>query len=149
VIPGIARLFARTRAAGMSLVLATQELSDLHVGPGESILDQVLGNLGALIAHRQTVPQSAELVAAIAGSRGVWVRSERTLTGLTGAGAPTPSGTRTRGREPVIHPDDIKRLANGVAGVIVPAGGTQPQIVQILRAEAGGGEESPNEGGSL
>jgi hypothetical protein len=132
---GIARLFARTRAAGFSLLLATQEFSDLRAGLGETVLNQVLGNIEALIAHRQGVPQSAELVAAVAGSRGVWVSSERTHTGSLGT-APTAGGTRSRGREPLIHPDDIKRLDNGVAAVIVPAGADQPRIVAMLRVGA-------------
>jgi hypothetical protein len=136
---GISRLFARMRAAGMSLVLGTQELSDLRVGRGEAVLDQVLGNVGALIAHRQVVPESAELVSGVAGSRGVWISSERTLTGPAGT-APAGSGTRRRGRERVILPDDIQRLTPGRAAVIVPAGQDQARIVCVLRAsEPAGG----------
>jgi type IV secretory pathway TraG/TraD family ATPase VirD4 len=131
--PGIARLFARTRAAGMSLVLGTQELSDLRVGPGAGILDQVLGNIGALVAHRQVVPHSAELVAGVAGSRGTWVSSQHTRSGLVGTGA-TASGNRTRAREYLIEPDEIKRLAPGNAAVVVPAGADAPRIVQIMSA---------------
>jgi hypothetical protein len=33
-----------------------------------ALLQQVLGNLEALIAHRQNVPESAELIADMAGS---------------------------------------------------------------------------------
>jgi len=134
----ISRLFARTRAAGMSLVLGTQELSDLRLGRGEAVLDQVLGNVAALIAHRQVVPESAELVSGVAGSRGAWLRSERTLEGLAGT-APTGAGTRTRGREPVVMADDIQRLATGRAAVIVPASGDPARIVHVLRQAEGEG----------
>ncbi|HEV2999080.1 MAG TPA: hypothetical protein VGX16_08220, partial [Solirubrobacteraceae bacterium] len=39
----VARLFARARSAGMSLVLGTQELSDLRLPGRERLLEQVLG----------------------------------------------------------------------------------------------------------
>ena len=31
-----------------------------------------MGNLSVLIAHRQVVPSSAELIAGLAGTRGAW-----------------------------------------------------------------------------
>jgi TraM recognition site of TraD and TraG/Type IV secretory system Conjugative DNA transfer len=63
-------VFQRARSAGISLLLATQELADLRrVDP--AFQDQVLGNVETIIAHRQNVPESAELVAAIAGTRTV------------------------------------------------------------------------------
>ncbi len=69
------RLFARARSAGLSLLLGTQELSDLRLPGRERLLEQVLGNLSALLAHRQVVPSSAELLAQIAGTRGTWLRT--------------------------------------------------------------------------
>ena len=51
----VARLFGRARAAGFSLVLATQELADLRAAAPE-LLEQVLGNVETVIAHRQSVP---------------------------------------------------------------------------------------------
>src|SRR5205807_9127860 len=92
----VARLLGRARSAGISCLLGTQELFDLRATRSEHLLEQVLGNVGALIAHRQSVPDSAELVAGIAGTRGAWITSERTGGGGT---------TRTRGREYLIHPD--------------------------------------------
>jgi len=65
----VARLFAASRTAGMSLVLGTQEHADLEPADNPALADQVQGNMAALIAHRQTVPQSAERVAEIAGTR--------------------------------------------------------------------------------
>ena len=70
---GVARLFGRARAAGFSLLLATQELADLRSARAE-LLDQVLGNVETVIAHRQSVPDSAELIARIAGTRAAWAR---------------------------------------------------------------------------
>ena len=114
----VARLLGRARSAGISCVLGTQELSDLRATPAANLLEQVLGNVGAVIAHRQSVPESAELVAGVAGTHGAWIATERTGTG---AGAGT--GTRSRGREYLIHPDQIKALPRGVAAVVVPASG--------------------------
>ena len=50
----VSRLFGRARAAGMSLLLGTQELADLRVA-GPALQEQVMGNLTAVIAHRQVV----------------------------------------------------------------------------------------------
>ena len=81
---GVARLFGRARAAGFSLLLATQELADLRAARAE-LLEQVLGNVESVIAHRQSVPDSAELIARIAGTRTSW-RSTRA------AHRPAPDG---------------------------------------------------------
>jgi hypothetical protein len=78
----------------------------------------------------------------------VWISSERTFAGLLGT-APAGSGTRNRGREPHVHPDQIKRLPTGVAAVVVPAGADQPRVVQILRVQvAGGVTTGPGAGGA-
>ncbi|MGA7705174.1 MAG: helicase HerA-like domain-containing protein, partial [Solirubrobacteraceae bacterium] len=76
----IVHLFGRARSAGINLVLGTQELSDLRVEGRRELLEQVLGNLSCLVAHRQVVPESAQLIASLAGSRGVW-RTSRSDTG--------------------------------------------------------------------
>jgi type IV secretory pathway TraG/TraD family ATPase VirD4 len=113
----VARLFGRARAAGMSLVLVTQELADLRAVDAE-LLEQVIGNVEAVIAHRQNVPASAELVAQIAGTRLVWNRTEQLERSV-----PTGRATRTRGREYVIHPDAIKALPVGCAAVAITGSG--------------------------
>ncbi len=118
----VVRLFGRARSAGMSLVLGTQELSDLRLPGREHLLEQVLGNLSALIAHRQVVPESAELIANIAGTAGAWRTSKH--SGGT--------STRTRVREYLIHPNEINRLGQGWAAVIGLAGGVV-SIARILR----------------
>jgi hypothetical protein len=115
---GVARLFGRARAAGFSLLLATQELADLRAASPE-LLEQVLGNVETLIAHRQSVPDSAELVARIAGTRVVWTKSEQLSHSIA-----TGRATRTRGREYVIHPDAIKGLAPGRAAVALTSAGS-------------------------
>jgi hypothetical protein len=129
----VSSLFSRARGANLSILLGTQELSDLEdmdasFGVG-GILKKVVGNIEALIAFRQNVPRSAELVAEIAGTRGAWITTQQTSG--HGAGLHTGMGSRVRGREFIIHPDEIKRLNVGEAAVIVPRLGLA-KIVRIL-----------------
>ncbi len=109
----VVRLFGRARSAGLSLILGTQELSDLRLPGRERLLEQVMGNLSVLIAHRQVVPSSAALLAEVAGSRGTW-RVSRHGDGRV---------TRTRTREGVLDPSRITGLEQGCAAVIVPGAG--------------------------
>lgn len=118
----VARLFGRARSAGISLILATQELADLQsVGDG-ALREQTLGNVETVIAHRQNVPESAELIAAMAGTKPVWVTTEQTEEGLIGTGT-SGKGTRRRGYEFEIHPSHIKTLPTGHAVLITPGHG--------------------------
>jgi len=109
----VVRLFGRARSAGISLLLGTQELSDLRLPGRESLLEQVMGNLSALIAHRQVVPQSAELVARLAGNKGAWRASQRDDGSIT----------RSRTKVPALEPDEVMRLGRGWAAVITLTGG--------------------------
>ncbi len=104
----VAGLFARSRSAGISLLLGTQELSDLRLPGHEMLQEQVLGNLSGVIAHRQAVPASAELIARLAGTRGAW-RTTVSSDGRT---------TRTRVSEPLIGPEEVMSLPTGHAAVI-------------------------------
>ena len=45
---------------------------------GDGMLrEQVLGNVEALIAHRQNVPESAEMIAQIANTKPVWIATQQ------------------------------------------------------------------------
>ena len=122
----VVRLFGRARSAGCSLLLGTQELADLRPPGGERLLEQVLGNLTTLVAHRQVVPGSAELVASVAGTRGAW------RTSLSSDGR----STRTRTREPLLAPDSVMTLARGHAAVIVLGARRSARVAQILSPAA-------------
>lgn len=126
----IDKLFARGASAGMSLLLATQELADLRAAGRRALQDQVVGNLGALIAYRQNVPESAELIASIAGTRPAWITTQHTVATFL-RHRPTGRGSRTRGHEHIVHPTRIKKLRTGEAVVIVPAGDQPPAIVRM------------------
>jgi Type IV secretion-system coupling protein DNA-binding domain len=117
----VVRLFGRARSAGFSLMLGTQEISDLRLPGRERLLEQVMGNLSLLIAHRQVVPASAELIAAVAGSEGAWRVSQHS-DGRT---------TRTRGRRPVLEPSRIMDLGTGWSAVLVLGAGGRACITRI------------------
>lgn len=118
----VVRLFGRARSAGISLMLGTQELADLSLPGRGPLLKQVLGNVSTLIAHRQSVPESAELIADMGGSRGAWRTAERD----------DGSHTRTRERQLVMHPDRIKSLSVGSAAVLVLAGRSLICVARML-----------------
>ncbi|MCL2768489.1 MAG: type IV secretion system DNA-binding domain-containing protein [Solirubrobacterales bacterium] len=121
----VAGVFARARSAGVSLVLGTQELSDLRLPGRESLHDAVFGNLTTVIGHRQVVPESAELLSSLAGTVGVW----RTSIHSDGR------HTRSRARQRVVEAERIQSLRPGEAVVTVldgPRRGTQ--IATILRS---------------
>jgi hypothetical protein len=118
----VVRLFGRARSAGFSLLLGTQELADLRPPGRERLLEQVMGNLSVLIAHRQVVPGSAELIASVGGQRGAW-RVSRHSDGRT---------TRTRTREPLLDPGQVMGLSPGWAAVLVLGGDGSARIARIF-----------------
>lgn len=118
----VAHLFGRARSAGINLLLGTQELSDLRMDGRKQLLEQVLGNLSSLLVHRQVVPESAELIARLSGSRGAW-RTSRSNDGRW---------TRTRTSVPLIAPDEIRDLPPGWAAVIELGGSAAARIVHVF-----------------
>jgi conjugal transfer pilus assembly protein TraD len=103
-------LLARGREAGVSVLLATQELADLERA-ARGFRDQVLGITALKLAHRQEVDVSAVAISRLAGTERVW-RETRQLPSLRGARLGS-RGTRHEVEEPVVHPNEIKRLSTG------------------------------------
>lgn len=124
----VVRLFARARSAGFSLLLGTQELADLRPPGSEAMLEQVLGNLSALVAHRQVVPRSAQLIADVAGAHGVWRSS------LHGDGRVT----RTRASQALLDAGRIRRLGTGWAAVVSLADAPDVRVARVLGARPAG-----------
>jgi hypothetical protein len=124
----VVALFGRARSAGFTLLLGTQELADLRLPGHERTLEQVMGNLSLLIAHRQVVPASAELLSRLSGSRGAWRVS------WSSAG----HRTRTRMQEPRLAQELLTELEPGCAAVI---GFGSRQRSCIARIEQPGGEQ--------
>jgi hypothetical protein len=122
----VVRLFGRARSVGFSIVLSTQELSDLRLHGREGLLEQVMGNLTVVLAHRQVVPGSAELIASLAGTRGAW-RSSRSGGGRV---------SRTRVRDGALSADAVMRLGCGCAAALVLSDGRDARFVRVLAIDA-------------
>jgi hypothetical protein len=118
----VVHLFGRARSAGINLLLGTQELSDLRPERHRQLLEQVLGNLSALVAHRQVVPESSELISRLAGTRGVW-RTSHSDNGRW---------TRTRSSTPLLAPEEIRALPTGWAAVIELGGSATVRVGQVF-----------------
>lgn len=103
-------LLARGREAGVPVLLATQELTDLERA-GRGFRDQVMGIVGVTIAHRQDVHNSATMISQLAGTEFVWQETE-TVRGLF-ARPGLSRGTRRLEEQPVVHPNEIKTLEVG------------------------------------
>jgi hypothetical protein len=115
-------LFARAGGAGVSLVLGTQELADMRLPGREMLLEQIVGNLSVLVAHRQVVPGSAELLAEMTETRGVWKTSRH------GDG----KVTRTRGLVRALRAGQVMSLSQGWAAVIGLSDGGEVSIARML-----------------
>jgi conjugal transfer pilus assembly protein TraD len=105
-------LLARARESGISVLTATQEMADLQrAAPG--FRDQVLGIVGVKIAHRQDVPESAEMIAKMAGTQWVWEET-RHVRGVLNPGN-GPRASRRQVERFLVHPNEIKTLPVGHA----------------------------------
>jgi conjugal transfer pilus assembly protein TraD len=138
-------LLARGREAGVSAIVATQELTDLErAAPG--FRDQVLGIIAVKIFHRQDVPASAHTVAQMTGTERVWERTEqiRSLLGPPGSSL----GTRRQVERYIVDPNEIKTLRTGQALIVTKTPSTRIDRVQIrpARRAAGTGRDQPAPG---
>ncbi|MGZ4166637.1 MAG: type IV secretory system conjugative DNA transfer family protein [Solirubrobacteraceae bacterium] len=126
-------LLARARESGISVLTATQEMADLQrAAPG--FRDQVLGIVGVKIAHRQDVPESAEMIARMAGTRWVWEETRHVRGLLAGGG-----GARASRREVeryLVHPNEIKTLPIGHAVALTKLPSADVRRVRVTRAPA-------------
>ena len=90
------------------------------------------------VVHREADPDSAERLAGLAGTVPGW-----SYTRKVGGGLWQPrEGTKTRGREYVIGPDQFKRLRPDWAVVIQPTAEPPAEIVKVFQARPlAGGEQ--------
>jgi type IV secretory pathway TraG/TraD family ATPase VirD4 len=118
----VVRLFGRARSAGFALALSTQELSDLRLRGREGLLEQIMGNLSVVIAHRQVVPSSAELISNLAGTRGAW-RTSRLADGRV---------SRSRVRDRALSADAVMGLQPGCVAAIVLSDSRDTRMARVL-----------------
>ncbi len=125
----VGALLARGREAGMPVFVSTQEFVDFErASPG--FRDLVLGVTAVNIFHRQNVPESARMIARIAGTEMAWEETHQTGGGLLG-GYETGRGTRRRVERFIVDPNEIQTLPRGEAVVISKIRGSRPQTVRI------------------
>ncbi len=123
----VVRLFGRARSAGFCLVLSTQELADLRLPGRHALLERVMGNLSVLLAHRQVVPASAELISSLAGMTGGW-RTSRLGDGRV---------TRTRTLERNLSPAVVTSLDTGAVAAIVLGKQSNPRVAHVFSVRHG------------
>lgn len=120
-------------------MVATQGLADLgeirSEGGADAVTRRVLSQVDFVVAHRQPEPQSADVLAAMAGTRPTWITTRR-VDSRWAVMPKQATGTRSREREYVRHPDEFKRLAIGEAIVIEPAAATPAEVVTVWPAHA-------------
>ncbi|MGA8745899.1 MAG: hypothetical protein WB507_08545 [Solirubrobacterales bacterium] len=114
-------------------MLGTQSPADLRAARPEDQSDtltaQILSNIAFAVIHRIGDSDSAEHLARMAGTDPSWSVTQR-----IGANSPmlgVGDGTRTREREFLVGPDQLKRLRVGEAMVIEPTAKRPAQIVRI------------------
>lgn len=132
----VSRLFGRARSAGLSVVLGTQSLADLRGSRPEddsdTLTEQVLTNIEFAVVHREADPDSAERLARLAGTKPAWTTTERIGGGPSDSWFASREGTRTRTREFIVLPDEIKRLRTGEAMIVNSTAKTPGGIVRIF-----------------
>jgi conjugal transfer pilus assembly protein TraD len=133
-------LLARARESGISVLTATQEMADLQrAAPG--FRDQVLGIVGVKIAHRQDVPESAEMIAKMAGTQWVWEET-RHVRGMLSPGN-GPRASRRQVERFLVHPNEIKTLPVGHAVALTKLPTADVRRVRVARAPPPREREGP------
>lgn len=135
-------LVARGRSAGMSVALATQELADLQTACPE-LVDQVLGNTPNKVIHRVDVPETAERMASLAGTRRTWQSTHQIHEDVRGRSTDqgTGLGSMRQVDEFVIHPNTIKTLPTGRCALVRKVPSPDMRLVDVVATEAPPHEE--------
>lgn len=136
----VVSLLARGREAGVSVLLATQELADLDRA-ARGLRDQVLGNTAVKIAHRQDVPASAQTIAQMAGTEKVWEQTYQIASRPLLGGYDSGRGTRREAEQFVVHPNEIKRLPTGHAVLITKQPVARARTIRVTPPPERGGRE--------
>jgi conjugal transfer pilus assembly protein TraD len=112
----VLHLAARGREAGLPILLATQEMTDLDRA-ARGLSEQLTGIVALKIIHRQENPRSADLIAQMAGTERVWDETRHFRGGVL-SGLEPRHGTRRLVERFRVHPNEIKELRTGEAIVI-------------------------------
>ena len=124
----LAATLERARSAGVRVILATQSLSNYESAGGIKLLHGALDNSELVIAHRQLVPDAAELLAAVGGTEEAWEHTQKVGDDVGYHIGWDETGDRARRLTDRFraHPNTIKSLAQGQAILI----STRPHSVR-------------------
>jgi conjugal transfer pilus assembly protein TraD len=126
-------LLARGRESGVSVLLATQELSDLERA-GRGFRDQVLGLTTVKIVHRQDVPSSARTISEMAGTELAWDETRQLRSPFAPSGS---RGTRRQVERFRVHPNVVKTLPPGEAVMLIKSPVAMVHRVRVTPLELG------------
>ena len=127
-LPGdhVAQLTARARAAGIGVLVTTQEFADMARN-ARGLMEQIVGNTTLKLAHRQDVPASARTVAELAGTYKAWEHTYR----QDGAFGSTRGSTRRIVDRFVVEPSRIASLKRGEVVRISKTPTANTKIVRV------------------
>jgi hypothetical protein len=111
----------RGRSHGGQVIVITQSAADIEALTGQpGLLASLTDNFAAIIAHRQTAPESRDWLAKLMGTRAIWQHTNQT----SGHGAQhSGQGSARRVREFRISSDTFGALRRGEAIIYTPIAG--------------------------
>jgi hypothetical protein len=112
--------YERGRSAGIRVVTSTQSLSNLEDVGGIKLLHAAIDNSELFVVHRQSVPETAEALAGIAGTEESWEHTHKIDDAHSFHMGLDEVGERNRRLTDRfrVHPNTIKQLGQGEAVLI-------------------------------
>lgn len=130
----------RARASKLGIVLAHQEMSDLDAF-SKTMRDQVMGNTATTVSFLQKMPESAERLAKIAGTKTTYQRTKQ-LADQEGLLFKTKQYTGVESEreveEYIIHPNVFKKLTVGECVMIGKYPKAWAKVTKILPPKSAG-----------
>lgn len=119
----------RGRSHDGQLVVITQSAADVEALTGQAgLLASLTDNFAAVVAHRQTAPESRDWLAKLMGTRALWQHTNQT----TGHGSQhSGQGSARRVREFRVGSDTFGLLHRGEAVIYTPVAG-EPTRAHVL-----------------
>jgi hypothetical protein len=119
----------RGRSHDGQIIVVTQSAADVEALTGQAgLLASLTDNFAAIVAHRQTAPESRDWLAKLMGTRALWQHTNQT----TGHGSQhSGQGSARRVREFRVGSDTFGMLQRGEAVIYTPVAG-EPTRAQIL-----------------
>lgn len=122
----------RARSSKMSIVVAHQEICDLKKISAEFV-GRLMGNTSTTYAFLQKLPDSAELISGMAGTRTVWKTTKQTQS-VFFVPMDTGGGSKREVEEFNIHPNLIKSLGVGQCVVVKKYPRARSYLVKVNRS---------------